>query len=634
MVVLIDPFTSYLSGIVRKYCNDNDIEIVEGVSEYLCGAIGGVPETLRAPKLGDEEVWCIQRGLIPEKDSEDEEDDQDSVPNVDDICIISESDAGVAVAERIQSTIGARGNGISPQLRNKFEQNARVARAGLTANKQILTADWLEAEDFIDNLEATQCVVKPNRGIASENVSLCCTKQEAKAAFDAIIGKPQYGDRVLNDAVLIQEHTKGNEEYAVDTITVDGITKVFALWKYDKKQVNGKAFIYQCSELVDVEVEDTEMSMTRKLVCDYAAQCLACQDFQWGPCHIEVKIDESTKELKLMEINPRWHAQNTALITQQCLGNDACVLSIQSFFEKEMFLSSQPELPKKMQGSGRIVHLIQRQKGIVEKINFESEIASLPSVQNYLLEYNIGDEVKETVDHRTHGGYIILAHEDKEQVDKDYVKIIEEYQDDIYELVGVEKDIDIPQRIERGEEREGAMHEAEKQEDKEENEEQEAEEEETLRPRPLPRYPSSSSEVLPYRDYGRPEEEEEVESGFLGKLNAMKDTLTDSFDDASDYLDDQFHRVKTYVTDIHSRGLSSHIKIASGTRMESVLKKLQVVLRRSIIVSSVFAIIIVAFIELLPYKKWYIKTPIDETYAEPLPPVTEEYIMSVHENYY
>ena len=51
MVVLIDPFTSYLSGIVRKYCNDNDIEIVEGVSEYLCGAIGGVPETLRAPKL-------------------------------------------------------------------------------------------------------------------------------------------------------------------------------------------------------------------------------------------------------------------------------------------------------------------------------------------------------------------------------------------------------------------------------------------------------------------------------------------------------------------------------------------------------------------------------------------------------
>ena len=84
---------------MRKYCNDNDIEIVEGVSEYLCGAIGGVPETLRAPKLGDEEVWCIQRGLIPEKDSEDEEGDQDSVPNVDDICIISESDAGVAVAE-------------------------------------------------------------------------------------------------------------------------------------------------------------------------------------------------------------------------------------------------------------------------------------------------------------------------------------------------------------------------------------------------------------------------------------------------------------------------------------------------------------------------------------------------------
>jgi biotin carboxylase len=47
------------------------------------------------------------------------------------------------------------------------------------------------------------CVVKPYRGVASDGVYLCRSKQAAKEGFEALLGQPQFGGG-LNEAVLIQ----------------------------------------------------------------------------------------------------------------------------------------------------------------------------------------------------------------------------------------------------------------------------------------------------------------------------------------------------------------------------------------------------------------------------------------------
>ena len=65
-LVLVDPFTSYLSGHCTDWCKENGVKVVEAVSEYSCatlGADGDVPASLRAPPPGEEMEWAEERAL-------------------------------------------------------------------------------------------------------------------------------------------------------------------------------------------------------------------------------------------------------------------------------------------------------------------------------------------------------------------------------------------------------------------------------------------------------------------------------------------------------------------------------------------------------------------------------------------
>ena len=47
----------------------------------------------------------------------------------------------------------------------------------------------------------------------------------------------------VNDSVLAQEFLVG-KEYIVDHVSRDGLHKLMAIWEYDKRAVNGAAFVY------------------------------------------------------------------------------------------------------------------------------------------------------------------------------------------------------------------------------------------------------------------------------------------------------------------------------------------------------------------------------------------------------
>lgn len=142
-LILVDPFTAYLSGHCKEYCTEHDIRVVEVVSSYSNGALEAkgmaLPENFLAPKDGDELEWVATEDI-----------------DLSNCCIVAESDAGVPTAERIALSLNLRGNGVSPHLRNKYLSNERARDYGLEVVKQSLAHTWEEADAFINDLWADE----------------------------------------------------------------------------------------------------------------------------------------------------------------------------------------------------------------------------------------------------------------------------------------------------------------------------------------------------------------------------------------------------------------------------------------------------------------------------------------------
>jgi len=430
-LVIVDPFTPYLSGHCREYCAEHGIELIETVSPYTANVLAStgraIPESLQAPVEGAEHEWAEAKELL----------------NADrPVLVLSESDAGVPTAELIQqaivgkssASVSARGcNGICHHLRNKFDQNERAAARGLPIVRQRLAASWAEAEEFlVDDLWAgvdaahRKCIIKPCRGVASDGVHLCSSLADARAKFSSLLGSPKYGSvGEQQEAVLVQEFAEGTE-YAVDTVTSDGETKVVALWRYEKFEANGAPFVYQCSELVG----DTASEESRA-VMDYTVSVLEAQGLVFGPTHTEVKM--TPRGPRLMEVNARWHAQHFRPITQACLGTDALEITMDAFFRPERFAALPPR-PAPFAGRGIIVHLVSFQQGTVAAVRHADTISDLRSCLHLSVDYEPGMRLVKTVDIRTDCGYVLLAHKDAQVVAADYDFICSRLQRELFEL--------------------------------------------------------------------------------------------------------------------------------------------------------------------------------------------------------
>jgi biotin carboxylase len=110
--------------------------------------------------------------------------------------------------------------------------------------------------------------------------------------------------------------------------------KVVALWKYHKLSINQAPFVYQCSELISIIDENNNEQETnaRNQICEYCVNLLKSLGMKWGPTHTEIKLSSYHHTPRLMEVNPRWHAQNFVNLTRNCLGQDAVTSTLDAFF--------------------------------------------------------------------------------------------------------------------------------------------------------------------------------------------------------------------------------------------------------------------------------------------------------------
>ena len=456
-LVFMDKFCDYHGGYTSRVARDvHGVACINILSDYMMGFFETFHPHLEEPKsMGIPTQEQLQGWL-------------DALPT--DLLIegiVCESDSGLADSERVAALLKiVKQNGHNEARRNKFLMNEAVSQFGLATVKQKLCRSVEEAKAFATDLglqESPQsgdeeqpsssnsgqqdeptgllgtgrntqmvnsrlCIVKPIRGVASEQVFLCQDLPSVERAFNEIHGSTIFGSpRQSHDTVLVQEFAHGTE-YAIDMVSKDGEHKVAALWRYDKRPANGASFVYHATELI--EANDSQVGRN---VCAYAMQALDALGVKWGTTHTEVIM--TSHGPRLVEVNCRQHNMDFAPLTMACMGYNSLDMVLDAYLgdggrvEKEMSWDDYPTLPS-IRAHAAMVHLVNYSKGKLSGVNGEAlnEIQSLDSVMEmevYPSFLEMGKEIAPTVDIRSDAGWIQLVNDDAQTFQRDYQRILD-----------------------------------------------------------------------------------------------------------------------------------------------------------------------------------------------------------------
>ncbi|GLE01015.1 hypothetical protein PINS_up009828 [Pythium insidiosum] len=243
------------------------------------------------------------------------------------------AELGVRLADALTDSLGLEGNVMahSGARRDKYLMGERLRSAGVRAVKQVKATTWEQAKSFIvDDLrpEPFEVVLKPLESAGTEDVVLCFSLEEAERTFKSILGKIN-GLGIENNAVLLQEYLEG-DEYVVDTVSRDGVHKVVAVWKYDKRRVNDASFVYFGLSIIPAE------GIVNDLI-EYQFSVLDALGIRNGPAHGEVKFCRGSPVL--IEVGARCHGGEGAWvpIADKCVGYNQVDAAIDSLLDPAAF---------------------------------------------------------------------------------------------------------------------------------------------------------------------------------------------------------------------------------------------------------------------------------------------------------
>ena len=355
------------------------------------------------------------------------------------VAISCESDSGLADAERLGDLLNvSHNNGVNEARRDKYKMIDALAAAGLPVVKQSLCDTVEEAREFCTNVlglgsDRAKCViVKPIRGVASEDVYLCRNIAAVELAFSNIKGSTVFGSpKEKHNAVLIQEFAVG-QEFAIDIVSKDGEHKAAAIWIYDKRPANGASFVYFSTKLYSGELAS--------VIYNYSKKSLDALGIRWGLTHIEVIITDEGP--RLVEVNCRQHNMDFLPLTMESIGYNAFDMLLAAHLggkddscyppESEVQRLDWDLLPyyPSTRMDGAMVHLVNYANGSLIGVNETSliEIQNMDSVidlEVYGPFLELGNEILPTKDIRSDAGWVQMLNPVQEAFQRDYERIVE-----------------------------------------------------------------------------------------------------------------------------------------------------------------------------------------------------------------
>lgn len=338
------------------------------------------------------------------------------------LAILPGTETGVELADRLASRFRTRTNGEidARKRRDKFLMQESVRKAGLRAMHQKLCSSEQDIVDFYAALpEPKICVVKPNESAGSDSIFKCSSVQEAVKAFNSIHGKVN-GLGQFNKGALAQEFLDGTE-YVLDGVSRDGVYKVTAIWRYDKRNINGADFVYFGMHICDGNGFKEESMIA------YAERVNKALGIVQGPSHME--LIWSGDGPCLVEVGARVHGgEGTWLpVAKECVGYTQVDVTLNAYLRPELFdeIPPFPTLLKK----GAEVFLVSLESvvgktgSVLKSIPGVDEIADFSSFRRMELLTQPGQVVHPTVNCFTRPGSVQLVHETPAQLQADYERV-------------------------------------------------------------------------------------------------------------------------------------------------------------------------------------------------------------------
>ncbi|TFJ81609.1 hypothetical protein NSK_006860 [Nannochloropsis salina CCMP1776] len=329
------------------------------------------------------------------------------------------------------STLGGNVFALSCARRNKYLMGEAIRSAGLRAAKQLMTASWEEVPPFLETCRrpspspsapsSLKVVLKPLSSAGSDGVVFASSKEEAREAFERILASTNvFGER--NTAVLIQEYLQGTE-FVVDSISHEGEHRVTAIWRYDKRPLNGAAFVYYGLRLWEGE-DGREMDWA---LARYAHACLDALGIRNGFSHAEVMWLEGEAGGAgapcLVEVGARPHGGEGTFVslTAEAIGYNQLSVALDLIRDPQA-LAGIPLLPPPLKAHAAEVCLVSRKSGRLLRHFLTEHVAgnTLPSLKSVEMHVEVGDYLKKTVDMLSSPGSAILAHGDARVLERDY----------------------------------------------------------------------------------------------------------------------------------------------------------------------------------------------------------------------
>ncbi|WP_394617337.1 ATP-grasp domain-containing protein [Lentzea sp. JNUCC 0626] len=326
--------------------------------------------------------------------------------------ILCDSEPGVEIFDVLSGHWGLRPNsGQSAARRDKFLMQNRLQEASLRHIPHYKASDTDSIVSWCEQSGLNEFVVKPMRSFGTDGVHFCATLDEVRVATDELFGRSDLAGVTISE-VLVEERIHGLE-FVVDSVSLDGVHFIVAMFLYDKEIIDGSP-LYRTMSAVEINHHPE--------IAEYARQALTALGIDNGPAHSEIILTADGPTL--VETGARMHGGQGPWLVEASSTHSLIGMALASRVVPDEFRRRSETLPTL---HTNVVECFLRapRAGVVRANRVHELCAGLDSYFFDTCRQAPGDRVVRTTDLVTSYGPVILANADLAALERDTKRVLE-----------------------------------------------------------------------------------------------------------------------------------------------------------------------------------------------------------------